>query len=343
MKEFTSMKTRATQILKDCVIMITTVIAVTGIAAWLKCSNPCTHPGKYMYVVATVLVALFTKGYAYGFITAISSVLLTNFLFMNPLYEFNFRMSQANLINLATLLISSCVLSFLVSRLRIDSNNKIRSERERMHANLLRSISHDLRSPLTSIAGSARTIRENGNVLTEEQKDELLKNVINDSEELITMVENLLMITRVSGDVRLEKQMEAAEEIVGSAVFTFKNKYPDVTVRTYYPEEILLIPMNATLIVQVLRNLLENSVQHGGGVDLIEITVTKERKEAHFCVIDNGKGYHPHENKIPDEQGHNMGIGLSLCRSIVEAHGGKCKAGNSQKGGAKMFFTLPLR
>jgi len=220
----------------------------------------------------------------------------------------------------------------------------IEIERERTRANLLRSISHDLRTPLTSIAGCARTAMENYEVLSKEQKLEMYTHICEDAERLIPMIENVLTITKVNGELELNKVEEAVEDIVGSVVVRFHKNFPDITVIAKTPEEVLLVPMDATLIVQVLLNIMMNSVEHGEHTTTIWLNVFREERHAVFTVEDDGVGFSEEhvDHETTDSKNRNMGIGLECCRAIVRAHGGTSGHWNRPEGGAFTRFTLPL-
>ena len=231
----------------------------------------------------------------------------------------------------------------------------VESEKEKMRSTLLRAISHDLRTPLSGILGASSAIRENGKSLNEDTRDKLAANIQEESQWLIRMVENLLSVTRINENAsNLTKSPEAAEEVVGEAVSRIKQRFPEREIIVHVPDEFLEIPMDGTLIVQVLINLLENAVKYSPGDSSIEVRLEKNGDEARFEVLDRGKGisqedfpylltgYKPARNKSPDSS-RGMGIGLSICKTIVKAHNGKLEAENRKDGGAVFRFTLPLK
>ena len=227
------------------------------------------------------------------------------------------------------------------------------AESERMRANLLRAISHDLRTPLTAIAGSAAALRDNDN-LPDWQKKQLLDSINADAGWLIRMVENLLSVTRIGLDeAHIEKQDEVGEEVIFSAISKFHSHFPNVSVKPDLPESVLLVPMDPVLIEQVLTNLLENSARHGAATE-ITVSLARVGDVAVFSVIDNGtgirrdklphlfdgKGFEPEKNGVGGRS--QMGIGLSVCMSIVKAHGGSMSARNLGGNGTEVSFSLPL-
>ncbi|WP_313581783.1 sensor histidine kinase KdpD [Lacrimispora sp.] len=234
-------------------------------------------------------------------------------------------------------------------------NMIVESEKEKMRSTLLRAISHDLRTPLAGILGASSVIRENGKMLDENTQDSLIANIQEESQWLIRMVENLLSVTRINEDAsNLKKSTEAAEEVVGEAVSRIKRRFPQSNIHVHVPEEFLEVPMDGTLIVQVLINLLENAIKYSPADSSIEVRLDREGTWAKFEVLDRGRGilsedlphlfagYKPNENRSADSS-RGMGIGLSICKTIVNAHQGNLEAENRKDGGTVFRFTLPLK
>lgn len=252
--------------------------------------------------------------------------------------------------------ISSLVAMALERQYLSDDQRRIliESEKEKMRSNLLRAISHDLRTPLTGILGASSTILESGDQLDKETRDKLLYNIKEDSQWLIRMVENLLSVTRINeGTMNVMKSFEAAEEIIAEAIRRIRKRFPNNEISVKVPDVLLLVPMDGTLIEQVVINLLENAIKHSTENSRIEVVLKKIRQHAIFEVADNGKGiaeedfpylfesYVPNGNVSYDST-RGMGIGLSICMSIIKAHGGKMEAFNKKTGGAVFRFSLPL-
>jgi two-component system sensor histidine kinase KdpD len=231
----------------------------------------------------------------------------------------------------------------------------IETEKEKMRSNLLRAISHDLRTPLTGILGASSAILENRDMLDQQTQDKLIANIKDDSQWLIRMVENLLSVTRINEDTaNVTKTPEAAEEILAAAISRIRNRFPKQNITVSVPEELLMVPMDGTLIEQVIINLIENAIKHSGYDTMINVTLMKEDNMAVIEVRDNGEGLakedfpYLFESYIPDgkrtsDSSRGMGIGLSICMSIIKAHQGKMEAYNHEEGGAVFRFTLPLR
>lgn len=222
-----------------------------------------------------------------------------------------------------------------------------------MRANLLRSVSHDIRTPLASILGSSSALLDNP-ALSVEDRSELLKEINKDAHWLVRITENILSITKFTGsDVALKKTDEVVEEIVSSSIVKFHRNYPEMRVSVRRPEQILLAPMDATLIEQVLINLFENVVMHAQTATHITLSIQPHSDRVTFEVSDNGagipasmlpkifEGYHTISNQSIADRRRNMGIGLSVCNSIIRAHGGTMRAYNNSEGGASFSFWLP--
>ena len=224
-----------------------------------------------------------------------------------------------------------------------------------MRGNLLRAISHDLRTPLTTIYGSSSAIMENYDTLPRQQQLKLLGQVRDDSENLIRMVENLLSVTRVNdASVRINKTPTVLEELIDAALLKFTKIYPSHHVDVSIPEEFISIPMDAMLIQQVLLNILENAVIHAKGMTELKLSVYTMQGDAYFEIADNGCGI-PRDrlndlftgqlygSQTPsDSRRTGMGIGLSVCSTIIKAHGGEITAENRPQGGACFRFRLEM-
>ena len=307
-----------------------------------------------LFVLAILFISRFTEGYIYGIVAAIAAVIEVNYIFTYPYFEFNFTITGYPLTFVAMLAVSLSV-SALTTQIKQQERIRLEVEKEKMRANLMRAVSHDIRTPLTSIMGSASGIIENHKVLSEEKQLELLYDIREEAQWLIRIVENLLSVTRMSGEnTKLNTEEEVAEEVISSAVMKFRKRFPDEKVEVKMPEEMLLVSMDGVLIEQVLVNLLENSVLHGKTVSLIQIIVTHEPGKMIVSVEDDGQGIKESvlpvmfEGKLSSADGEeydskrNMGIGLSVCKSIVSAHKGEMKAENRKEGGARVMFWLPM-
>lgn len=306
-----------------------------------------------LFVLAVFLISLITKGYIYGIAASLLSVLAVNFAFAFPYFKFDFSI-PTNLISAVVMLCVAVITSALITKLKSQERIKAEGEREKMRADLLRAVSHDLRTPLTSIYGSCSAIIDNYNLLENQKKLKLLGEIRDDSEWLIRMVENLLSITRIDGEnVLINKTPIVIEELVDDVLVKFKKMYPEQTVETEFPEDFISIPMDALLIEQVLINLLENAVLHATGMTKLKFRIYIDEKRAVFEISDNGCGI-PEENlktifngsirntNLPSDNKRNMGVGLSVCAAIIKAHGSYINACSLKSGGSVFSFWLDM-
>ena len=305
-------------------------------------------------VLAVFLISVVTEGYIYGVAASFMAVLIDNFAFTFPFFAFDF-LTVENLISAIVMLVVAVMTCMLTTKIKIQQAIKTEAEKEKMRANLLRAVSHDLRTPLTTIYGACGLLRENYDGFPKSQQLKLLGQIQEDSESLIRMVENLLMVTKANPDgIRLEKTETVLEELIDSTLVKFKKHYPEQTVHMSIPEEFISIPLDAMLIQQVLINLLENAVVHAAGMTKLGLTVTVKGNRAVFSVCDDGCGL-PRERETNlfggygetgeqpvDSRRAGMGIGLSVCASIIKAHGGEIWGGNRKTGGAEFGFALEM-
>ena len=307
-----------------------------------------------IFVLGVFLISLSTDGYFWGILASLVSVLAVNYTFTAPYYAFDL-ISPVCLASAAVMLLVAVLTSAITTKSKVSQQLKVEGERERMRANLLRAVSHDLRTPLTSIYGACSAVLENYDSLTPAQTQKLLGEARSDAEWLIRMVENLLSVTRLdSGQVALNKQDTALEELIDAVLTKFYKHCPEWEVQLNMPEDFISIPMDAMLIQQVLLNLLENAVYHAKGMTELHLQVRMKKKQVLFSVWDNGCGI-PEEQRrrmflgelnrsqpVADGSRRNMGIGLSVCAAIIKAHGGWIWADNLPDGGAIFRFYLNL-
>ena len=229
----------------------------------------------------------------------------------------------------------------------------ILAKNEQLRANLLRSISHDLRTPLTSISGNAGNLLTNYQKMDESTRIQTFTDIYDDSMWLITLVENLLAITRIEdGQVKLTLSMELMDEVITEALRHINRKSKEHSIHTSSSEDLLLAHIDAKLIVQVMINLIDNAVKYTPADSVIEIRTEKKEKWIVVSVSDNGPGipdeqkprifemFYSGANKIADSR-RSLGLGLFLCRSIVTAHGGTIEVSDNHPHGTVFTFTLP--
>ena len=308
-----------------------------------------------IFVLTVLIVSLLTDGYFYGILAALTSVVGVNYAFTAPYMQIDFS-PYGYPLTFMTMLAVGVAVSALMTRVQQQEKLRLETEREKLRANLLRAMSHDLRTPLTGISGSISAVLDNADYLSADQQRELLEGAKEDADWLCRMVENLLSVTRITEDAdsTLHTQEEALEEVIGAAVLSFRKRNPDVAVEVSVPDTVLMVPMDPVLIQQVLQNLLDNAVLHGKTATRILVNAKSENGYAVVSVTDNGAGIersrleHLFDGALPfsgqqqnADRSRSLGIGLSVCRAIIRAHGGSIFAANRPEGGACFTFTLP--
>jgi len=229
----------------------------------------------------------------------------------------------------------------------------LETERERLRGNILRSISHDLRTPLTGILGSVSTITDNYDILDNDTKKELLEIIYEDTSWLIHSVENILSMTRIDeGRLEIKKDVEIVEEIISESISRVTRFSGSHNIKTDLPEKMVILFVDGLLIEQVFINLIDNAIKYTQSDSIIEVKVTQKEDNVFFEVSDNGKDipgediasifdrfYTKTNGASSDKRG--IGLGLAICKSIIEAHGGYIEALNNSSGGATLKFSLP--
>ena len=304
-----------------------------------------------VFVLAVFLISVYTDGYVWGVVASLIGVLAVNFAFRSPYFAFNFTLPE-NLFSGMAMLVVSIMTSTLTTRIKKQEQLRMESETEKMRATLLRAVSHDLRTPLTGIIGNSSLFLESQNDLSSTEQRTIMTNIYEDSNWLLNMVENLLSVTRIQGDsLSINTTEEPVEEVVGEALEKLKKRYPDAAIRVKIPEEFLMIPMDAVLIEQVTINLLENAIVHSGSILPIDFIVEDHPEHVSFIVRDYGKGLSEeklqnlfetgtYNNSRSSDSRKGMGIGLSICKTIITAHHGTL-SGRNHADGAEFCFTLP--
>ena len=228
------------------------------------------------------------------------------------------------------------------------------AENEQLRANLLRAISHDLRTPLTAISGNASNLISNASSFDEQTKLSIYNDIYNDSMWLINLVENLLSITRLEeGRMNLNFTAELIDEVVAEAVKHVNMRQGRQKITVVHKDEFLLAKMDTRLIIQVIINILDNAIKYTPKDSMITITSEKQKDKAIISIADNGAGipdelkervfdmFYTGANKLADSR-RSIGLGLSLCKSIISVHGGEIFVKDNVPSGAIFTFTLPI-
>ena len=310
-----------------------------------------------VYVLGTLLTSLFTRSYFCGVLSSVASVLLFNFFFTEPRLTLH-AYEKGYPITIAIMLIVSIItVTLSIQNIRnIEEKERaaLLAKNEQLRADLLRAISHDLRTPLTSISGNAANLLANDEKLDGEARHQIFLDIYDDSIWLINLVENLLSITRIEdGRMNLRLSTELVAEVVEEALRHTNRQSSRHTIRVDLPDELLLARMDARLIVQVLINLVDNAVKYTQDGSVITVSACRREGFAAISVTDDGPGIapdlQPHvfemfytgEHKVADSR-RSLGLGLALCKAIVDAHGGTITLTDNPPHGCNFTFTVPL-
>ena len=309
-----------------------------------------------VYILGVLIISIITSSWMYSFLASVISVLAFNFLFTIP--RFTLRAYDPSYpVTFGIMFLVALITGSLASRMkeyaRESAQAAMQIEKEQLRADLLRSISHDLRTPLTSISGNASNLLSNENEFSQETRMQIYGDIYYDSMWLIKLVENLLSVTRIEdGRMDLRMSAELMDEVIAEAMRHTDRNRDGRKIEVSSDEEFILGKMDARLIVQVVINLVDNAVKYTPEGAQIRIHTGKKDGMVVVSVSDTGPG-------IPDEQkskvfdmfytGTNraadgrrsLGLGLGLCRSIIRAHGGEIWVSDNKPQGAVFTFTLP--
>lgn len=231
---------------------------------------------------------------------------------------------------------------------------EIKANQEQLRANLLRSISHDLRTPLTSISGNAGVLLDSSDKLSNERKIEMYSDIYEDSMWLIDLVENLLSITRIeNGNIQINKEVELINEIVLEAMHHISKDSADHIIQLDLSDDFIFVRIDARLIMQVIINIVNNAIKYTPKGSMIKIKTKKINQSLLLEISDNGQGIPDDQkdklfemfytyNNLNGDSRRGLGLGLALCKSIIEAHDGNIKIINNSPKGSIFVISLPL-
>ncbi len=251
-------------------------------------------------------------------------------------------------------ILGECALALENSRNTAEKEEaKLQAESEKLRATLLRSISHDLRTPLTVISGNASILLSDSENLDVDARKQMYGDIYDDSAWLHNLVENLLAVTKIEeGRMDLKTQPQLAEEIVSEALQHISRKRSEHSITVTHEDELLMAQCDARLIVQTIINLVDNAIKYTPVGSHIWVSTRWEESMAVFTVADDGPGISDREKKqifqmfytgstaVADSR-RSLGLGLSLCKSIVTAHGGTISISDNQPVGTVFTFTIP--
>lgn len=306
-------------------------------------------------VLGVLLCAILTEGPGYSLMASLVSILSYNFFLIAP--RFSLQIDGRDYAGtILAMFVFALLASYLVTNLRtsyrLSSEANLVAEREQLRANLLRSVSHDLRTPLTSITGNADMLLDDEADLSPEVRKRLLSDIYHDATWLQGVVENLLAVTKLeNGNVTLRTDIELVDDVIEEAMRHVSRDACLHNITVVPSSELLLARLDPQVVVQVIVNLVNNAIEHTP--EGSNIVISSERKGDFVAVTieDDGPGI----NKTDKDQvfelfytgssaadaGRSVGLGLSLCRSIVRAHGGQIWLEDNDPHGSRFIFTLP--
>ena len=364
--------------MKDITVALLILLAATGIGAAFWDLGFTEANIITVYILGVLLTSLFAQSHICYVISSLMSVLLFNFFFTKPRLTFH-AYEQGYPVTFAIMLIAALITGTLAEKLKeharqsaqtalrakmlLDTNRLLQKEKEQaailahqeqLRANLLRAISHDLRTPLTSISGNASNLMSNYLQLDDETRLQMFTDIYDDAQWLIELVENLLSVSRIEdGKLNFNMTTELIDEVVEEALKHINRKKTEHNISVEYRDELLLAKMDAKLILQVIINIVDNAIKYTPVGSSIVISVGRKENMACISIADNGSGipdemkpkvfqmFFTGENKIVDNR-RSLGIGLALCNSIIHAHGGTLSVTDNIPHGCIFVFTLPL-
>ncbi|MDD5254878.1 MAG: DUF4118 domain-containing protein [Candidatus Omnitrophica bacterium] len=301
-----------------------------------------------MFYLLAVIIAAIRWGQGPAIVTSILSVLAFDF-FLIPPY---FTLSVADLQYVFTFiafLIVGIVVSTLASKTR---EQVIQRQKEKLQTALLNSVSHDLRTPLSSIAGSLSALLDNDAGLDDATRKELLEAAFFESEQLNRLVSNLLDMTRMeAGALKISRKACELRDVLGATLEQLKEKIGARNIRIDIPDDFPEISVDFFFMMKVFSNLIDNALKYSSADTPIDITAAALKDEVNIEIKDHGSGIPKEDLKRIFEKFYRAarthqitgtGLGLSICKGIIEAHGGRIIAKNNPDRGAAFMITLPL-
>lgn len=352
-------------VFKDSAICLVVLTAATLAGYAFKAFQLADADIIMLYIIAVLVISIFTSKMYFCLISSFVGVVLFNCFFTYP--EFSLSAHDAGYpVTFVTMFITAFIAGTLANKLKrniliAEQNAREKEEaallaqNEQLRANMLRSISHDLRTPLTSISGNASTLISGGDTLDESTRQQIYTDIYSESMWLIEMVENLLYATRIEdGRMQLNISVEILDDIVQEAVRHTKRTYPKRNIIVDMYDEIIPVMADANLIVQVIVNLMDNAIKYSD--EDSDVTVSVRRENAYAVVIfvsDHGTGISDEEKeKVFDmfytggsrssDSRRSLGLGLALCKSIITSHGGTISVSDNIPNGTVVSFTLPI-
>jgi two-component system sensor histidine kinase KdpD len=304
-----------------------------------------------VYLLATVFVAT-RYGRGPAILASFLSVLAFDFFFVPPVFSFEISDLQY-LFTLAVMLVVALVICNLAANLRAQAKLAIRIEEESMRNALLSAIAHDFRTPLAAIIGASGSLLDDEAHLSADAKREFLQTINDESQRMTRLANNILDMARLEvGAPTLNREWYPPEELIGIALTRLRKRLENRQLRVDVARDLPFLYVDAVMIDAVLENLLENAVKYTPQRTPIEIGARTGRGEIEFWVADSGPGLPVgselqvfekfHQEVVAGTVRSGAGLGLSICRAIVHAHGGGIVAQNRRDGGAIFRFSIPV-
>lgn len=310
-----------------------------------------------VYILCVQITSVITTHQVYSLIASVVSVFVFNFLFTEPRYTL-LAYDKDYPVTFITMFVAAFLTGSLSIRVKKQAKQvadaALVAQKEQLRSNLLRSISHDLRTPLTSISGNASNLLSNGEKFDVETKKQLYSDIYDDSMWLITLVENLLSITKIEeGRLNIRLQAEMLDEIITEALQHISRKKEEHKISFQTSEDFILVKADARLIMQVIINIVDNAFKYTQKGSEITITTQKMKDKAVVRIADNGPGipddikplvfdmFYSGAKNMADSR-RSLGLGLALCKSIITAHGGELELSDNMPHGAVFTFSLPI-
>ena len=310
-----------------------------------------------VYLLCVLLISIFTNGYIWSVAGSLVSVVLMNFFLTEPrftLHTYDTGYPLTCVIMLAASMLTGTLASKLKKHVRMSEQAAYREKTLQLRANLLRTISHDLRTPLTSISGNANNLMYNYDKLDNDTREQIFTDIYDDSEWLISLVENILSVTRFEdGTVTLNMSDQLIDEVIAEALKHINRKSCEHKIHVDCGKELILVKMDARLIIQVIINIVDNAIKYTQEGSDIYIKARKEGRYVIISVEDNGEGipddmkenvfdtFFTCNNEIADNR-RSLGLGLSLCKTIINAHGSELELRDNTPHGCIFEFKLQL-
>lgn len=325
---------------------VTIVLVALSTGVGLIAGRHFAEPDVVMLYLLVVVVAATRFGRGPALLASALAVLAYDFFFVTPNYTFAVA-DERHLVTFATLFIVGLSISALATAARTAAR---KANTEELRSSLLSSVSHDLRTPLAAITGAATTLRDRADDLQAGQRAELLGAICDEAERLERLVGNLLDMSRLqSGVLEVKREWVPLEEVLGAALSQVERQLGERPVKILLPAGLSLVPVDPVLLEQVFCNLLDNAARYTPPGTPITISASGRDHAVVVTVDDAGPGLEPGSEARVFEKFYRgkvsspgAGLGLAICRGVVEVHGGRLEAGRSPSGGARFTVTLPL-